>query len=549
MEIYQNPSYSNLLNKLDQFVRRYYQASIIRGVVVSGIGSITVWFLLFLIEYFLFLPGNFRFSFLLLALLFPLFMLAFLVLPAILSMWKIKRGISHKQAAELISFHFKDIQDRLVNILQLGWNNDREAGDSLIIAAIEQKTREIDPFDFKQVVDLRPPLWLLRTMVVIVLLIAASVSLRPGIITQSPGRVFNYNVAYERPAPFSFVLLSDSLVVYQGKDFTITALVEGEVLPTEVHLVTTRGEFLMKKTDRADVFQFVLKELLIGTTFHFMAAGITSEDYVLKVKQLPGITSFKVSITFPGYLNRLPEVIEGTGDVIVPAGSILDWNVGLKGGGIIDFRSGTEKILYSNKSVSVAHFRVTALTSFRYTILLTDDQKSVIDSLTYTCQVIADQAPTIRVVQEGDTTTPDLFFFSGMIADDHGISKLVFSFGKVESDSAPTMIDIHVTPGILSASFYYSLLVDTLGLVPGKSYNAWFTVFDNNYTTGPSSARSAIFFLRKFTREELSEMSREMATSSLARLRDIMQSNVAQKKQLDNLDYKLETQREVEWSD
>lgn len=549
MEIYHSSSYSRILDKLHHFVRRYYQAAIIRGLVISGIGTITLWFFLFLLEYFLFLPGIFRFYFLILGCLLPVICIAGFVIPALFALLNIRQGLSRSQAAELITSHFTEIRDRLVNILQLGQNVETNEDLSLIFAAIDQKAKEIDPYDFKQVITIKPPKWLVRSVIFILLVIVTAVYLRPGILMQSPGRVFNYDKFYERPAPFSFVLLSDSLEVYQGRDFLVKVKIEGEVLPSEVRLVTSKGIFLMTRTNEPDLFEFRLKELLFDATFHFTAAGIVSDEYKLKVRQLPGINFFRVTVSFPGYLNRLPEIVEGTGDLIVPAGSDLDWKIGLKGEAFIDFLIGSTRISPISLHDRQVNFKKFITTSFRYTIILTDSHKQIVDSLSYNCQVIADQAPTIRVIQSGDTATPDLFFFNGQISDDHGISKLVFSYGLAGYQSVFTSIIIPVAEGVLSTDFYYSLQIDSLNLEPGKDYEAWFTVFDNNYSTGPSSARSSVFHLRKFTREELTEISREMNESSLVKLKDLFKSSLTQKNQLDDIEYKLKTQSEDEWHD
>lgn len=549
MEIFHCSSYSRILDKLNRFVRRYYQAAIIRGLVISGIGTVTLWFFLFLLEYFFFLPGIFRFYFLILGCLLPILCLAGFVIPALFALLNLRQGLSRSQAAELITSHFAEIHDRLVNILQLGQNVETNDDLSLIFAAIDQKAKEIDPYDFKQVINIKPPKWLVRSVISILLVIATAVYLRPGILMQSPGRVFNYDKLYERPAPFSFVLLSDSLEVYQGRDFLVKVKIMGEVLPSDVRLVTSRGIFLMTRTNDPDLFELRLKELLVNETFHFTAAGIVSSEFELKVRQLPGIDFFKVTVSFPVYLNRLPEIIEGTGDLIVPAGSKLDWNIGLKGEALIDFLIGNVQISPISVRDKQINFKRLITSSFRYSIIITDSHKQIVDSLNFNCQVIADQAPTIHVIQSGDTTTPDFFFYSGHISDDHGISKLIFSYGLAGYQSVSSSIIVPVTEGVLSTDFYYSLQIDSLNLEPGKNYEAWFTVFDNNFSTGPSSTRSSVFQLRKFTREELSEISREMNESSLVKLNDLFKSSLTQKDQLDDLEYKLKTQSEDEWRD
>jgi len=549
MSIVQPVASDRLSEKLNSFITRYYHAALIRGLVVSAIGTIAGWFLLFLLEFLLYLPGSTRFILLLFGFLIPVLFLSSLVVPALLSKFRIRKGLSYESAAAIISSHFTEIEDRLINLLQLRQLDPDRVDHALLLAAIEQKTERIDPYDFRQVVSLRPPRWLLRGSLVIVVLVGGSVILKPGIVTQSPERLLNYNTLYEKPAPFAFELLSDSLHVYQGESYKVRVKVSGDFLPAEVRIVTDRGEFLMKKAADPAFFDFLMKEVQNDIAFHFTAVDVHSRAYKLKVDQLPGISSFQVRISYPGYLNRMPETVEGTGDLIVPSGSLLEWAVKLKGNTRISFRHSEGVQVNEKPEGTISVFKTRALSSFRYSLLIRDKESSIIDSLSYTCQVIADQAPEIVVTQVGDTAAPDLFFFSGDLRDDYGIGKLLFSVENAESDQPPVVYPVSVQAGVQTARFYFNLLADTLNLEPGVSYRAWFTVFDNNFTTGPSSARSAIFTLRKYTREEMAEMSRELSESSLSRLKALREQQETQKAKMEDVDYKLQTQGQEEWND
>lgn len=542
-------AYDRLTEKLNSFITRYYQASFIRGLVVSAVGITSSWFLLFLLEFFLYLPGTTRYILLILAIVLPVLFLIGFVVPPLLAKYRLRKGLSHAAAAAIISAHFAEIEDRLINLLQLRQFDDDSVDHALLLAAIAQKTEQIAPYDFRQVISLRPPRWLVRGSLLIAFLILTAVVIKPGIVTQSPDRLLNYNVFYEKPAPFAFRLLSDSLHVYQGETFVVKVAVTGESLPAEVRIITDRGEFLMRRGTDPSLFEFVMKEVQSDLAFRFFAVDVASQEYRLKVEQMPGISQFHVKISYPAYLKRAPETLQGTGDLIVPAGSMLEWSIALKGIGSIYFRHGNNEQVRSNTEGSVTVFHARALSSFRYSLVINNQYSATIDSLSYTCQVIADQAPDIEVIQVGDTAAPDLFFFSGDVSDDYGLSKLVFSVENAESNQAPVSFPVSLPAGAQSARFYFNVLADTLNLEPGANYRAWFTIYDNNLTTGPSSARSAIFTLRKFTREEMAEMSRELSESSLSRLKALRQEQEAQKEKIESIDYKLQTEGQEEWGD
>ena len=69
--------------------------------------------------------------------------------------YKLGKVISHEQAATIIGNHFGNIQDKLLNILQLKKQASSQDGSvDLLLAGIEQKTKEIDLVPFKGAIDL-----------------------------------------------------------------------------------------------------------------------------------------------------------------------------------------------------------------------------------------------------------------------------------------------------------------------------------------------------------------------------------------------------------
>ena len=167
-------NYQLLIEKLDQFSRKYYVNQGIRGILYST-GLILALFLglNFAENYFYFDPsvktpliwGFVGASALALG--------AWVVMPA-LHYFRLGKVISHEQAATLIGNHFPNVQDKLLNILQLRKQADTQENRDLIIASINQKSEEIKPVPFKAAIDLQknrkylkyalPPLLLLLFM-------------------------------------------------------------------------------------------------------------------------------------------------------------------------------------------------------------------------------------------------------------------------------------------------------------------------------------------------------------------------------------------------
>jgi hypothetical protein len=54
--------------------------------------------------------------------------------------------------------------------------------------------------------------------------------------------------------------------------------------------------------------------------------AVSSEEYQLKVVAVPTIANFE-QLNYPLYLNRKSEVVNGTGNAIIPEGTKVTWKV------------------------------------------------------------------------------------------------------------------------------------------------------------------------------------------------------------------------------
>jgi len=147
-------NYQLLINKLDQFIRKYYINKLIRGVLYS-VGLILLLFLaMSLLEYYYYFNSGVRkamfFSFIGISLL----ALAGWVFVPLMKYFRLGSVISHEQAAQVIGAHFTDVKDKLLNILQLKKQSDANTNRDLILASIDQKSDEIKPIPFKNAIDL-----------------------------------------------------------------------------------------------------------------------------------------------------------------------------------------------------------------------------------------------------------------------------------------------------------------------------------------------------------------------------------------------------------
>src|SRR5688572_3652808 len=185
-------NYTSLIQKLDEFIRKYYKNKMIRGAIYSVALILGTYLLVALLEYF----G--RFNILMRTFLFWTFILAsatvvlrFFVIP-LAHMFRLGKTISRSQAASIIGTHFPEVQDKLLNTLQLKELSETATDNHLLEASINQRIASLRPIAFNSAIDLRQnrryiKYILLPTAVILILLFAA-----PSILTKPTERLIRH---------------------------------------------------------------------------------------------------------------------------------------------------------------------------------------------------------------------------------------------------------------------------------------------------------------------------------------------------------------------
>mgnify|MGYP003406012471 CR=1 FL=1 len=147
-------SYNELIQKLDDFIRKYYKNQLIRGLIYAATAFLGFFLIVTSLEYFGHFDTTARtilfYAFVLLNL---FFLVRYVIIP-LSKLYKFGKVISHEQAAEIIGKHFSNVSDKLYNTLQLHKLAGEDAQQaSLINASINQKTAELKPIPFASAIN------------------------------------------------------------------------------------------------------------------------------------------------------------------------------------------------------------------------------------------------------------------------------------------------------------------------------------------------------------------------------------------------------------
>ena len=548
-----NVRYHDLIRKLDRFIRKYYRNQLIRGLILFAAISLISFLAVISLEYL----GHF--DTVTRTLLFYLYLAAnlavfirYIAFP-LLKMQKIGRTITYEQAAEIIGRHFTGVGDKLLNTLQL--NRILESGNNetdLLEASIIQKTKQLNPVPFASAINLKKNRKFLKYALFPLIVLLLLVFIFPSFISRPTGRILHHTRVFEEEMPVRFVLVNEKLEAFQQEDFTTRVRVEGEFVPDEVFIEVEGIPYKMIKENTQE-FSYTLKTLQRSLKFRFTGGKYRSAEYELKVVPRPLILNFEVELNFPAYLNRKKEVLENTGDLIVPEGTRATWRFFTRDVSEMWIRLPDQNLQVREKEGNRFSFDYLLATGISYTIQAFNSYSRKPDSLTFSATVIRDAYPLITAEESTDTTLPARRFFRGIIRDDYGFSRLIFALTVMENgdtsrkNTSTTAIPINVA--VNQQTFYYS--VDLSGIVknPGDIAEYYFEVCDNDAIHGNKCSRTGIFRYRAPTEEEIAKLTEQAQQDITRDLESALKEAQSVQRQMDEISRKLVEKNSLNWQD
>lgn len=496
-------NYTLLINKLDQFIRKYYLNQLLRGLIYASALLLALFLTITILEYFLFLPSLGR-KILFYGFLTSVALVAgnWIVLPLIHYL-RLGKVISHEQAAQIIGKHFHNVEDRLLNILQLKKQSESLSDKSLIQASIDQKIDNLKPVPFNSAIDLSQNRKFLKYLAAPVIVLVVILFAAPSVIQESSSRIIRNNDSFERPAPFKFILLNEELTALQYTDVEVQLKMEGDVMPDEVYVEQGSNRFKMKRGKDGN-FRYNFANLQKSLQFNFFAAGFDSKVYDLEVIPKPMVLAFDIALDYPAYIGKKDEVISNIGDLNIPEGTKVIWDFDTKATESISIQFGDS--LYTTNRQGKDHFTfVQRFTeSTQYTLRVSGDGVQDADSITYSVQVSPDQYPSISMQSFKDSVANRYIYFNGEVSDDYGLRNLYFKY-KLSSDPSNNyeVVPIQFNRNARISSYSHYWEVSKLGIAPGEEISYFFEVWDNDGVNGSKSSRTNMMVYELPTKREL----------------------------------------------
>lgn len=506
-----------LYAKLDEFIRKYYRNQLIRGSLIT-LAFLSAGFLAADLLEFAFrfdTPGRIVlfYSWLLLFLI----LAGYLVLNPVLKLWSIGKRLTYEQAADIIGRHFPEIADKLLNTLQLmnrPYEQDRQT--ALLVAGIQQKIQHIRPFPFTHVINMRKNRKYFLYALIPLLCIVAGLLIAPSVISVPAGRIVQYNKDFPKVLPYSFKILNKNLEAVENESFELRVAFSGEEIPAEAFILS-EGHTMKMTKGKGFTCSYTFRTVERNTDFRIVAGELVSPVFTIRALPKPVILSFTTTLDFPVYTGRTREILGNTGDLTIPEGTRVKWNIETKDAEQVNAAFNGEPVAARKETRTGFLLEKTIHETGTYSIRPVNEFFSKPDSLVFTIRVIPDAYPSIVADETTDSMPTSNLFFRGVIKDDYGFTRLMFCYDvRNRTDSIPErsgQIPLQFDPGKNSQMFFFGWEPDSLLQNTGQEIRYYFEVWDNDGIRGPKYTRSESRILRTMTQEEIRETIDENARS------------------------------------
>lgn len=535
-----------LLEKINSFIKKFYLNKLIKGTLIGTVILIVTFLLFNCLEYFSWFSKEIRLAlFITLTGIFSLVFVTYFVIPFV-NLIRFRKKMSEKKAAELIGKFFPEIKDKLLNTLQLTEKALNNIENELLIATIEQRTQNLKPINFNEAVNLKENYKYLKIFILAFTSLTLLIIFAPDFSRQPVKRIINYDTHYEKPLPYRVELQSKEIEITQGEDLEYKIHVTGEKIPESFYVSNSTGTRKMTKVSNNE-FKHIFSNIHHSDDFQIIGGEYISPQIRIIVNPSPTLLFYEAELTFPNYIKRKKETLSGKTRLLVPQGTEVKFIFHTKDVSALNItRDSICHELQSENSEYVYSFK--ALNTTKFSVNISNKWKIDENPIPFTVEVIPDAYPEIQVQAFNEDFSKQMYY-SGLIADDYGFTKLMYHF-EVENKPQQSFVSIiNINKKEPRTSFYYSIDLDTLTMYPGDIVKSYFEIWDNDGINGPKSRRSEYFQISLPTRETLDSLADASEENIISKLENKAADLDELRKDIEEILKDLMSKKELDWTD
>ncbi|HEX6891835.1 MAG TPA: DUF4175 family protein [Chryseolinea sp.] len=536
-------------DKIRSFRKKYYLDIFVRGALLSLSILISYFLIAILLEYNLWLSTWARFL-----IFFTFFAVAiyclYRFLKAPFEWWLAKRGLNEEESAKVIGKHLPTVSDRLLNLIQLlGVTNS----SALAYASVEQKSKELEPLSFDSFIDLNQNRKYLKYLALPIVVIISILVINRGILTQSTSRLVHFNRHYSPQAPFKFSVGNGNLNAFHNENFTLNVRLEGAAVPEHAYIILDNQRLKLDNNSPGE-FSYVFENVQEGFGFQIEAAGFFSDTYEVSLLNRPELSRFNVSLLYPAYLNRKNETLSNSGNLEVPEGTEVRWEVSTA--------NATQASMLFGANRQPEDFQMTDDQTFTfrrkfkhadsYEVVLKNDFSQNRERIAYQVNVIKDEYPKIEVNHFKDSVLYKMLVLSGVLSDDYGVRKLALHYkvrDQEQKEISSKSTAINIAKNQTQQSFFYPWTLDSIKLSPGNSLEYFLEVWDNDGVNGSKSTKTSTYTFYVPSEDNLIADINSSQTKTQQKIdQSVGKANKLQD-QIEQANQKLKGKQSLDWQD
>ena len=564
--------YKEIIDKLERFVKKEYAFIAFVGIEISILTGVLIFTLFVFLEMVAHFSSGVR---TILFLLFILVSVALLIARFIIpysKYLKIFRRTDYFKTAAKVGRQFPGVNDDLLNAMQLVSNEKTrtEYSVTLIDAAFYDIYNKIKNIDFSSVISFKKAKEIFLYLTGISVFCFILLAFVPGLRAASY-RLVNFKKEFIPPPNFNFEVHPGNSKVTKGDNLSITVIVTGKI-PQEVFIAVKSSDqtnyemqqlysdTLRGKNGAAVGYHYEMSAVRNSFGYYASAENIKSEVYEIEVIDRPVIKTFDVSINSPSY-SKIPSVQQkDNGNVTALLGSIVELKIistkSLKNA-YLEFSDTTKKELAVNGIRAEGKFVVGKDNDYK--IILTDENNNQnISPINYSIKALFDAYPSIDVIAPGkdislanDNRVP-LYL---KISDDFGFTKLLLHYklssSKYEQEQNNfKSVEIPVGKNITEEEVNYIWNLSDLNLTAGDVVNYFLEIFDNDFVSGPKSAKSSAYSIRVPSLSEILNSADDVQNQSEKELQDTFKEAQELKQKLNDISQELkQDKKNISWQE
>lgn len=544
------PNYHHLLDKINEFTRKFYLNKVLRGGIYAGALVFTTYLCLFLFVYYNYpsiaVKTTLFYTFLVLAIV----AISFWVVVPLLSYLKITKSLSNEEAAKLIGMHYNGVSDRILNTIQLQSLAEQSPNtNALIIAGINQKIEELSPIPFANAINLGQNKKYLKYVVAPLFIIALIAIVAPAILKEGTSNFVAYQKEILKPAPFAFIIQNKTLNVTQGDDFTLQVALKGDQFPKDLYFTEGANTYKLERIDLSH-FTYAFNDLQESKKIRLSGGGFSSKTHLIRVNAKPQLAKVAVKLVYPAYLQKKATDLTNPGDMVLPFGTTVNFTISTQHANNIIFAlNGKKQTLAVSNDIAVFSTKITA--EGTYQILPKNEFSTNNNAIINQIKVIADQYPQIEVTEIKDSLSTKALYFQGLINDDYGFSSLKFIQEITENNRTVKRItqNIGIKKSLLAQPYFYYWNIKDLDLKPNQLLKYYFEVSDNDEVNGAKTTKSDVKFYKAPTTQEIAEKIAAGSESLKGKIEATMKLATAIEKETKKLNEQILDKKQIDLED